>query len=64
MGHFAAMAPWSVGKKRLANVEQAGNKSDRVYLERIDKLIREGEPLGEEAKVLGAITELKKGIKL
>lgn len=64
MSHFAVMAPRPATKQCLANVEQASNEFDRAYLERIDKLIMEGEPLGNEAKILGAVSGLKKGTKL
>lgn len=64
MNHFAAMAPRPDTKQCLTNVEQVSNESNRAYLKRIDKLILEGEPLGDEAKLLGSVVGLKKGTKL
>lgn len=53
MNHFSTMAPRSTTMQRLVNTKQGDNESDRAYIERIDKLILEGEPLGNEAKLLG-----------
>lgn len=63
ISHFAVMAPHPATKKRLVNVEQVVNKSDWAYLKKIDKLIMEGEPLGDEAKILGVVSRLKKSTK-
>lgn len=47
------MAPCPVTKQHLANIRQGNDETDKAYLNRVDKLILEGEPLGDEAKVLG-----------
>lgn len=46
------------------NTKQEDNESDRSYVERIDRLILEHEPLGDEAKVLEVVMGLKKGTML
>lgn len=46
------------------NTKQGEKEIDRSSIERIDKLILEGEPLGDEAKLIGAVFDLRKGTKL
>lgn len=50
-------------KKQLANIKQCSEECDRAYIDRIDKLIMEGESLGDEAKVLGEVGGLKTNSK-
>lgn len=63
ISHFSTMAPRPTTKKHLVNTKQGDNESDWAYIERIDKLILEHKPLGDEAKLLGAVSGLKKGTK-
>lgn len=56
------MTPRLVTKQRLANIWQF--KDDRAYIDIVDKRIIDGEPLGDEAKVLGVVRGLKTNTKL
>lgn len=51
-------------KKRLTNVRQYRDETDRAYIERVDKLVMEREPLGDEAKVLEIFGGLRMNTKL
>lgn len=64
LGHFATIAPRPATKQCLVNTKQCNDKSNQAYIERIDNLILEGEPLGDKAKVIGAVSDLKMGTKL
>lgn len=46
------------------NTQQGEKELDRSYVKRINKLILKDEPLGDEAKLLGAVSGLKKWTKL
>lgn len=51
-------------KQCLTNVRQGNDKNNMTYLEWVDKLILEGETLGDKTKVLGEVGGLKVNTKL
>lgn len=58
------MAPRPTSMQIFMNIEQGPIEFDQDYIEQVDKLILEGEPMEAEVKVMGAVKVLRLNTKL
>lgn len=63
LNHFSTMVPRPAAKQIFMNIEQDSVDSDRDYIERVNKVLMEDEPIGDEVKIMGAVRGLRLNTK-